>query len=114
MGHQILPTGFKVLMFQERRTAGQPGRFVPIDERYPVSALRIQTGQAQWTRQDLVTWSRQRGKRNEPAYTAMTAAVLAETRGVSEEEIARQTTENFFRLFSKVPRQNLQTKAIAS
>jgi TatD DNase family protein len=55
-----------------------------------------------------------RGKRNEPAYTAMTAAVLAETRGVSEEEIARQTTENFFRLFSKVPRQNLQTKAIAS
>lgn len=45
-----------------------------------------------------------RGKRNEPAYTAMTAAVLAETRGVSTEEIADQTTANFFRLFSKVPR----------
>jgi TatD DNase family protein len=30
--------------------------------------------------------------------------VLAQTRGVSFEEIARQTTENFFRLFSKVPR----------
>ncbi|ADZ70708.1 TatD family hydrolase [Polymorphum gilvum] len=45
-----------------------------------------------------------RGKRNEPAYTAYTAAVLAETRGVSVEEIAEQTTENFFRLFSKVPR----------
>jgi TatD DNase family protein len=29
--------------------------------------------------------------------------VLAETRGVSLEEISRQTTENFFRLFSKVP-----------
>jgi Tat protein secretion system quality control protein TatD with DNase activity len=25
-------------------------------------------------------------------------------RGISAEEVARQTTENFFRLFSKVPR----------
>jgi TatD DNase family protein len=31
------------------------------------------------------------------------AKVLAEARGVSLEEISRQTTENFFRLFSKVP-----------
>jgi hypothetical protein len=29
--------------------------------------------------------------------------VLAEARGVSLEEISRQTSENFFRLFSKVP-----------
>ena len=45
-----------------------------------------------------------RGKRNEPAYVAHTAAVLAETIGVGADEIAEITTENFFRLFSKVTR----------
>lgn len=44
-----------------------------------------------------------RGKRNEPSYVVETAKVLAETRGVSYEELARQTTDNFFKLFSKVP-----------
>jgi TatD DNase family protein len=47
---------------------------------------------------------RYRGKRNEPAYVAETAKVLAETRGVSLDAIAEETNASFFRLFSKVPR----------
>src|ERR1700687_4303492 len=45
-----------------------------------------------------------RGKRNEPSYVVETAKVLAQTRDVSLDDITRQTTENFFRLFNKVPR----------
>lgn len=45
-----------------------------------------------------------RGKRCEPAYVVETAKALAQARGVSRETIEQQTTENFFRLFSKVPR----------
>ncbi|SCY82260.1 TatD family hydrolase [Microvirga guangxiensis] len=42
-----------------------------------------------------------RGKTNEPAYVAHTAHVLANVVGVTDSEIARITTENFYRLFSK-------------
>ncbi|MFQ6162218.1 TatD family hydrolase [Sinorhizobium meliloti] len=45
-----------------------------------------------------------RGKRNEPAYVAHTAEVLAQAIGVSSEQIAEITTENAFRIFSKMPR----------
>ncbi len=44
-----------------------------------------------------------RGKRNEPAYVAATAATLAEVKGVSAEEMAQATTQNVLRLFSKMP-----------
>ncbi|MDR6901963.1 TatD family hydrolase [Rhizobium miluonense] len=47
---------------------------------------------------------RWRGKRNEPSYVINTAEVLADTIGVSMDEIADITTENAFRCFSKMTR----------
>ncbi len=41
-----------------------------------------------------------RGKRNEPAFVAEVAGRIAELRGLTSEEIGRQTTENFRRFFS--------------
>ncbi|MEM6762100.1 MAG: TatD family hydrolase [Pseudomonadota bacterium] len=43
-----------------------------------------------------------RGKRNEPAFVADTAAILAEAIDVPLPELAAATTENFYRLFHKV------------
>jgi len=45
-----------------------------------------------------------RGKRNEPSYVVNTAAMLAELKGVSAEDLATATTDNFFRLFTKASR----------
>jgi TatD DNase family protein len=45
-----------------------------------------------------------RGKRNEPAFVKNTAAVLADLKAVSVEQLASQTSENFFHLFAKVQR----------
>ncbi|MBI3445715.1 MAG: TatD family hydrolase [Magnetospirillum sp.] len=45
-----------------------------------------------------------RGKRNEPAYVAHTAARLAEVKGVAMAELETATTDNFHNLFTKVAR----------
>ena len=42
-----------------------------------------------------------RGKRNEPAFVKHTAQFLSVLKNVSYDELAKQTTRNFFKLFSK-------------
>ena len=45
-----------------------------------------------------------RGKRNEPSYVAHTASALAQLKNLPVAEIETATTDNFYRLFTKVPR----------
>lgn len=44
-----------------------------------------------------------RGKRNEPAFVAATAKILAEVKGVALQTLARETSANALRLFDKMP-----------
>jgi len=46
-----------------------------------------------------------RGKTNEPSYTKYVVEFLAELKGISSEELANKTTDNFFRLFTKAIRE---------
>ncbi len=52
-----------------------------------------------------------RGRTNEPANVVHTAGQLAAVRGLGAGAIAQATTENFFRVFSKVPRALLKVPA---
>ncbi|MAH83504.1 MAG: LuxR family transcriptional regulator [Rhodospirillaceae bacterium TMED8] len=46
----------------------------------------------------------ERGKRNEPAFTAHTAKAIAAIKGLDNGIVAKETTNNFFRLFTKTVR----------
>jgi len=45
-----------------------------------------------------------RGRTNEPSFVVHTAAMLAQLKGVSAQDLAAATTDNFFRLFSRAKR----------
>ena len=57
-----------------------------------------------------------RGKRNEPAFVAATAAAVAALKGVEPERLASITSKNFFRLFSKAtpPRRRHESHACSA
>ena len=44
-----------------------------------------------------------RGKRNEPGWVGRVADKLAEVRGVTAEQVASSTANNFFRFFGVAP-----------
>lgn len=45
-----------------------------------------------------------RGKINQPAFTRHVVEFIAELKGVTADEVAQQTTENFFKIFKKATR----------
>ena len=45
-----------------------------------------------------------RGKTNEPAFVVKTLQQLALTKAMTVNDMAQATNDNFFRLFSKIPR----------
>lgn len=65
--------------------------------RMPLDGILVETD-APW-----LAPAANRGKRNEPAWVAQTAHVLAGLLGVSDAEIGAATTKNFFRLFHLPP-----------
>jgi TatD DNase family protein len=84
-----------ILTFKKSEALREVARDVPLDR------LLVETDAP------YLAPGKHRGKRNEPAYVVETARELAKVKGVTELEIARITTENFFRLYDKSPRMAL-------
>ncbi len=69
-----------------------------IAKRVPLDRLLVETDAP------FLAPQKHRGKRNEPAFVVETAKMLADVHGVSDEQMAKITTVNFFSLFSKAVR----------
>jgi len=79
-----------IVTFKNARDLQDVAKFIPLDR------LLVETDAPFLAPTPL------RGKTCEPAYVEHTARFLAKIKGVSLEEIARQTTENFRTLFERV------------
>jgi TatD DNase family protein len=90
LGHYISFSG--ILTFKNARDIQETARVLPLER------ILVETDAP------YLAPMPNRGKRNEPAFVAHTAAFLAKLRGETPERIADATTENFFRLFRKVQR----------
>ena len=90
LGHYISFSG--ILTFKNSDQLRETARAVPLDR------VLVETDAP------YLAPGKHRGKRNEPAYVVETARTLAAVKGLSFEEIASATTENCFRLYSKVQR----------
>ena len=81
-----------IVTFKKSEALREVARMVPLDR------LLVETDAP------FLAPGKYRGKRNEPAYVVETAAVLAKVKGITPEELAQVTTDNFHRLYSKAPR----------
>lgn len=97
LAEEALPLGFYIslsgiLTFKKSEELRAIAKDIPLDR------LLVETDSPYLAPEPM------RGKTNEPAFVVHTAMVLAKIKGVSADEIAAITTENFYRLFPKVSR----------
>jgi TatD DNase family protein len=81
-----------ILTFKNAQSIRDAAAFVPLDR------ILIETDSP------YLAPSPYRGKTNTPAYVPYVAAELARVKGVSVEEIAQITTDNYFKLFKEAVR----------
>ncbi len=92
IGHGLYVSFSGIMTFRNSEDIRETARILPADQ------LLVETDAP------FLAPVPKRGKTNEPAFTAFTAARLAEVRGVEPNVIADATTDNFFRLFQKIDR----------
>ncbi|GFN36542.1 TatD family hydrolase [Tepidimicrobium xylanilyticum] len=95
MAMEYLKLGFYISLagpvtFKNARVAKEVAKAVPLDK------LLIETDAPYLTPEPY------RGKRNEPIYVRYVAGTIAELKGISFEEVAKQTSQNAKRLFNLV------------